>query len=896
MGVLGRCCSLLGYVPANEAAAKTGVSTANTSKSRPLKTPLELTLSRGFAALSLYRQPPRVGMPVLVLPWATNSVKKRNWGRAVRGDSSKPISLERPLFGQCARQVAPIRTADIEAALAEQQRVGGRLGKILYDLGHLSEAQIIETLQLQAKIVATATDADVGEAGLPFPCRLSVCMPAYNEADNIRGTLESAVAILPYFVKDFELVVTNDGSSDDTAQVVKEYSDECDHEIKLVNHPQNCGYGAAVTTAMRAATGDLVMLMDSDGQFSLLDLPQFLAAIQEYDVAVGYRVDRADSFVRKLNAAMWTKFISVLLKVPNRDLDCAFKVFRRSDLEQIKMDSNGASINAEIMTQCAAKGLSICELPVRHYPCYFGEQTGANLRVILKAFRELPRLVRTRKSALQQKQRQVAGTANRLSTQHGDAQTNQRITLGGLSSNGAPEPTTNGAAHAPTEPKLSICLLAACPFPANHGTSGSIREMAEAVSDRGHDVHIVTYHIGEDIDVEGPIMHRIPRWRKNSKVVIGPTFERMVSDVLLVFKALQIIRRHSPNVIHAHGYEAGIAAGICRLLTRVPVVYSGHNTMSDELASFDFIRPQWLANAFAKFLDRFVPRVGDRCVPHSDSLADFFDESGLGKRTEPVIRFGIDLNWSAKHKNRDLQLKHDLDGPVILYAGVLDKFQRIDLLLEAMTHVLKVHPDAYLLMAVTIPAEKNLLRVKKQAEELGIADRVVFTDPLDLAGVRQCLQECDVTVIPRPGAPGFPIKLLNYMSASKPCVMFASSASGLVHRQHALLVDKDTSAALAKGLLELLENEEMRQEMGKNAYDFLLEHHDRRLTAKQLCDVYFRALMDREKPLPLEPAVPTDCWEDVRRERQDVMKEAVPNKNGELLEKTYELEQQELPS
>lgn len=817
-----------------------------------------------------------------------------NQGSTVSGVSSKFLSLERPLFGQCARQIAPIRCAELEAALAEQQRCGGRLGKILYDSGHLTEQQVEEALQLQASSVAKAAAADMGEAGLPFPCRLSVCMPAYNEADNIRGTLESAVSVLPHLVQDFELVVTNDGSTDDTAAVVNEFSNECEHAVKLVNHPQNRGYGAAVATAMRAATGDLVMLMDSDGQFSLLDLPQFLAAIQNHDVVVGYRVGRADSFIRKLNAALWTKFISVLLKVPNRDLDCAFKVFRRSDLEQIKMDSNGASINAEIMTQCAAKGLSICELPVRHYPCYFGEQTGANLRVILKAFRELPRLLRTRKRALQETQRQMAAAANRLSTQTGVAHANERITLGGLATNRAPEPTANGAAHAPAEPRLSICLLAACPFPANHGTSGSIREMAEAVSDRGHNVHIVTYHVGEDIDVDGPFMHRIPRWRKNSKVVIGPTFERMVSDVLLVFKALQIIRRHSPHVIHAHGYEAGIAAGICRLLTRVPVVYSGHNTMSDELASFDFIRPKWLANAFARFLDRFVPRVGDRCIPHSESLAEFFQDSGLQARTEPVIRFGIDLNWSLKQNARDLKLNHKFDGPVVLYAGVLDKFQRIDLLLEAMVHVLKVHPDATLLMAVTIPAEKNLNRVKQQAAELEIADRVVFTDPLDLDGVRQCLQLCDVTVIPRPGAPGFPIKLLNYMSASKPCVMYASSASGLENRQHALLIEEDTSAALAGGLLELIGSEPLRETLGANAYDFLLEHHDRRLTAKQLCDVYFRTLMELEKPLPIAPAIPTDCWEDAVGIPREYALAASLHQNGVVEEEAGEPKSKEL--
>ena len=806
------------------------------------------------------------------------------------GSPLKPVGLERPLFGHCARQIAPIGSQELAEALAQQKSSGGKIGDVLCSMGLLTRAQVLETLQLQAKLVSTAAQGEVGAVNLPFPCRLSICMPAYNEAENILDTLESAVAILPNFVEDFELVVANDGSSDNTGEIVREYSERCEYAVKLVEHEQNRGYGGAVKTALKSASGDLLLLMDSDGQFNLLDLPPFLGAIQHYDAVVGYRFDRADKLIRKINAAMWTKLISLLLKVKIRDLDCAFKLFRRSDIESLNLESEGASISAEIISQMTARGLRFRECPVSHYPCYHGDQTGANLRVIMKAFQELPRLRRCRKNALQQAALGLSPVPASGNPDSASAQPNTGESL--VKSPGRKQLTysprnsfTSWYADRPhqrldwldsnttpsmlAEPKLSICLLAACPFPANHGTSGSIREMAEAVSDRGHDVHIVTYHYGEDIDLNGPHMHRIPRWSKNSKVVIGPTIGRMFSDFLLVFKALQIIRRHRPQVIHAHGYEAGIAAWICRLIGGVPVVYSGHNTMSDELASFDFIRPRWLANSFAKFLDRYVPRVGDRCVPHSDSLKDFFNESGLADRSEPVIRFGIDLNWSEKSAAKEQVLNlDDIDGPIILYAGVLDNFQRMDLLLDAMPKVLSKHPDATLLIAVTIVSEKNLQRVKDHAEQIGIADRVKFTDPLDLEGVRQCLKHADVTTIPRPGAPGFPIKLLNYMSASKPCVMFASSACGLIDGTHAILVKEDTSDALADGIIMLLDDEEYRDRLGNNGFDFLLQHHDRRLTAKQLSEVYIRTIMESDRPLPLSTAVATDCWEDAMASRE----------------------------
>src|SRR3974377_935868 len=100
-------------------------------------------------------------------------------------------------------------------------------------------------------------------------------------------------------------------------------------------------------------------------------------------------------------------------------------------------------------------------------------------------------------------------------------------------------------------PRLKICELAACPFPANHGTPGSIREMSEAIAQRGHEVHIVTYHIGEDIPVRGPIIPRIPRLTGESAVVVGPTMRRPLYDLLMVFKALQVISRHRVDLIHA---------------------------------------------------------------------------------------------------------------------------------------------------------------------------------------------------------------------------------------------------------------------------------------------------------------------------------------------------------
>lgn len=309
---------------------------------------------------------------------------------------SPTLAIERPAFGQFARQVACIRTSDLVGALQEQQQYGGKIGEILCRGNLLTNSQRLEALRLQSRWVATALAGDMLSGTLPYATFLSVCMPAFNEANNIRSTLEAATVVLPELVDRFELVVVDDGSSDGTASEVEKFGQETGAPVRLIQHPVNRGYGAAVTSGLRAASGELVMFTDADGQFNLLDLPPFLAAMEQHDVAIGYRFDRAEKGIRKLNSWAWTKLVSCLLNIQVRDLDCAFKLFRRKLLDRLQLSAQGAVINAEIMTQCAGLDLNVCQLPVMHYPCYFGMQTGANLRVIARAFQELPRMLRYR--------------------------------------------------------------------------------------------------------------------------------------------------------------------------------------------------------------------------------------------------------------------------------------------------------------------------------------------------------------------------------------------------------------------------------------------------------------------------------------------------------------------
>ncbi len=308
------------------------------------------------------------------------------------------IRTELPSFGKLLRRRRRLRSAHLEACLARQMREGGRLGEILLRQGLITRAHIRETLREQAFWVAGAVQNHWAVPVFPQRQFLSLCLPAYNEEGNIADTLDGALAVLPEFVQRFEIVVVNDGSTDRTAETVEGYAQKHPGVVRLISHPTNRGYGAALSSGLKAAQGDLVAFTDSDGQFSLLDLPAFLAQAHSADVVAGFRHLRADPWYRRFNGKGWTWLVRTLLGVRLRDLDCAFKLFHRHVIDRLQMTAHGAAINAEIMAQCQRADLRIVELPVAHYKRAHGVQTGAALPVILKAFRELPRLWKYRSS------------------------------------------------------------------------------------------------------------------------------------------------------------------------------------------------------------------------------------------------------------------------------------------------------------------------------------------------------------------------------------------------------------------------------------------------------------------------------------------------------------------
>ncbi len=217
---------------------------------------------------------------------------------------------------------------------------------------------------------------------------ISVILPAYNEEENIIQAIKLTRTTLYKYFEKVEIIVVNDGSIDQTSKRVNEVMQNS-HDVRLIHHEKNKGYGAALKSGFLSAEHELIFFTDSDMQFDIDEITRLLPWIKTYDIVSGYRDNRADPSMRLFNAWVWNRLVRLLLGVKVKDIDCAFKLFRKSVIDTLTLTSDGAMINTEILALAKKSNFSFQEVPVSHFPRTKGEQSGANMHVVYKAFSEL---------------------------------------------------------------------------------------------------------------------------------------------------------------------------------------------------------------------------------------------------------------------------------------------------------------------------------------------------------------------------------------------------------------------------------------------------------------------------------------------------------------------------
>jgi glycosyltransferase involved in cell wall biosynthesis len=204
---------------------------------------------------------------------------------------------------------------------------------------------------------------------------LSIVLPAYNEEGNLERAVREADAAASRLVSSHEILVVDDGSRDRSSEILAKLAGELGDRLRVVRHDVNRGYGAALRDGFAASRGELVFYTDSDNQFDLGELREFLPLMKDNDVVLGYRVNRQDPWLRKFVSGVFNGLSSFVFGMSVRDLNCSFKLFRGPVIRDLVIESNDFFVDTEIVARLHRAGYRYTQKGVTHFPRMAGHST-----------------------------------------------------------------------------------------------------------------------------------------------------------------------------------------------------------------------------------------------------------------------------------------------------------------------------------------------------------------------------------------------------------------------------------------------------------------------------------------------------------------------------------------
>ena len=226
-----------------------------------------------------------------------------------------------------------------------------------------------------------------------FPSGLSIFFPAFNDAPALPALIRQTFSVLREHVDDYEVIVVNDGSSDDTGEVLAELEREYQPHMRVMTHGKNRGYGAALRTGFAAAAKEFVFYTDGDGQYDVLELPRLLAHMGDgVGLVNGYKLERNDPKHRIWIGNIYNTVAKFLFRVKIHDIDCDYRLIRRSLLADIQLTSTSGTICVELVRKLELSSFRVVEVGVHHYPRLHGRSQFFRVRSLGRTLYQLIQL------------------------------------------------------------------------------------------------------------------------------------------------------------------------------------------------------------------------------------------------------------------------------------------------------------------------------------------------------------------------------------------------------------------------------------------------------------------------------------------------------------------------
>jgi glycosyltransferase involved in cell wall biosynthesis len=386
--------------------------------------------------------------------------------------------------------------------------------------------------------------------------------------------------------------------------------------------------------------------------------------------------------------------------------------------------------------------------------------------------------------------------------------------------------------------RLKILMIAPTPFFADRGCHVRIYEEARALIALGHEVLIVTYHLGRDM--EGISTVRVPFVPWYGKLGPGPSWHKPYLDVLLFLRAFSSARRFRPHLIHAHLHEGAFIGVPLGKLLGIPVVFDCQGSMTSEMTDHGFIGEGGLLYRFFRILEGTVNRRADFIVTSSFSgAAELTGSWNIPACKVEGIIDGVDTADFRPYPQREARraLNLPLDGKTVVFLGVLNRYQGIDLLLEA-AEIMKQRGSAIHFLIMGFPEEGY----REMADEMGLGESVTFTGRIEYARASLYLSAGDIAVSPKVSLTEANGKLLNYMACGLPTVVFDNPVNREILADAGVYARPGDAADLAEKIDGLMRDSKGREDLSARVRKRAEELHSWKSRGRRLAEIYLEIL------------------------------------------------------
>jgi len=417
------------------------------------------------------------------------------------------------------------------------------------------------------------------------------------------------------------------------------------------------------------------------------------------------------------------------------------------------------------------------------------------------------------------------------------------------------EGVSAAAATAPGGRRFAIAMIAACPFPSPRGTPLRIEKLAAALAARGHEVHVVTYHLAVGDAPAGVRVHRTRALPFRGALAPGPTLAKLaILDPLLALRLRGVLARHAIDVVHAHHYEGlAVALAAARAAGRAapPVVYDAHTLLGSELPDYKLPMSRGAARGIGAFIDRRLPRRAAHVVAVTERLrARLVAEFGVAPARASVVPNGVERAFfdacgraiaaRASHATHEAPPPRSARAATLVFSGNLAAYQGVDLMLEAFAAVRRERADVRLAVLPGAGAGVDaaaVARVRDAAARFGVADATEIAT-CAAAELPERLAAADIALSPRPRADGLPMKVLNYMAAALPTIAFRDAAGPLEDGRTGVLAGDATAPAFAREIVRLLDDRALAARLGGAARETIAARYTWEAAAASLDTLY----------------------------------------------------------